>query len=46
MEKLDPLFAGTFERNVLGTLDNKRYARMTAGYEKEQKELIQFHKKG
>ena len=40
IQELDKLFAGAFERNVLGTLDDERYARMTAAYEKEQKELI------
>ncbi len=40
IQELDKLFAGAFERNILGTLDDERYARMTAAYEKEQKELI------
>ena len=40
IQELDKLFAGAFERNVLGTLNDERYARMTAAYEKEQKELI------
>lgn len=41
IQELDKLFASAFERNVLGTLDDERYARMTASYEKEQKELME-----
>lgn len=40
-QELDKLFAGAFERNVLGTLDDECYARMTATYESEQKELME-----
>lgn len=39
MKEIDALFKKAFERNVLGTLDDDRYAQMTADYEQEQKDL-------
>ena len=38
--ELDKLFARIYEDNTLGKLDDARYARMSAGYEAEQKELL------
>ena len=38
---LDKLIEAAFEKNVLGTLRDDLFERMTANYEKEQKELIQ-----
>lgn len=38
--ELDKLFARIYEDNTLGKLDDTRYARMSAGYEAEQKELL------
>lgn len=38
--ELDRLFARIYEDNTLGKLSDERYARMSADYEKEQKELL------
>ncbi len=38
--ELDKLFSRIYEDNTLGKLDDARYARMSAGYEAEQKELL------
>ena len=38
--ELDRLFAQIYEDNTLGKLSDERYARMSADYEKEQKELL------
>ena len=38
---LDKLIEAAFEKNVLGTLRDDLFERMTANYEKEQRELIQ-----
>lgn len=38
---LDKLIQVAFEKNVLGTLRNDLFERMTANYEKEQRKLIQ-----
>ena len=38
---LDKLIEAAFEKNVLGTLRDDLFERMTANYEKEQKELMQ-----
>lgn len=38
--ELDKLFSRIYEDNTLGKLDDARYARMSAAYEAEQKELL------
>ena len=38
--ELDRLFARIYEDHTLGKLSDERYARMSADYEKEQKELL------
>ena len=40
ISELDRLFARIYEDNTLGKLSDERYARMSADYEKEQKELL------
>ena len=40
ISELDKLFARIYEDNTLGKLSDERYARMSADYEKEQKELL------
>ncbi len=40
ISELDKLFARIYEDNALGRLSDERYARMSADYEKEQKELL------
>lgn len=41
IKALDKLIEAAFEKNVLGTLRDDLFTRMTANYEKEQKELLQ-----
>lgn len=41
IEDLDMLISRTYEDNVLGRIDDNRYAKLVSGYEKEQKELIE-----
>lgn len=40
IEDLDILISRTYEDNVLGRINDDRYAKLVSGYEKEQKELI------
>ncbi len=40
IQELDRLFSRIYEDNTLGKLSNERYARMSAAYESEQKELL------
>lgn len=39
--ELDVIISRIYEDNILGKLSDERYMRMSAGYEKEQKDLIQ-----
>lgn len=41
IEELDVIISRIYEDNILGKISNERYMRMSAGYEKEQKDLIQ-----
>jgi hypothetical protein len=41
IEELDVIMSRIYEDNILGKLSDERYMRMSAGYEKEQKDLIQ-----
>ena len=41
IEELDVIMSRIYEDNILGKLSDERYIRMSAGYEKEQKDLIQ-----
>lgn len=41
IEELDVIMSRIYEDNILGKLSDERYMRMSAGYEKEQKNLIQ-----
>ena len=40
IEELDRLISRIYEDNVLGRLSDERYERMSAGYEKEQHDLV------
>lgn len=40
IQELDRLFSRIYEDNALGKLSDERYARMSAAYESEQKELL------
>ena len=40
IQELDRLFSRIYEDNTLGKLSDERYARMSAAYESEQKELL------
>ena len=40
IEELDRLMSRIYEDNVLGRLSDERYERMSAGYEKEQHDLV------
>lgn len=44
-QELDRLFERLYEDNVAGKISDKRYARMSANYEKEQAELTETIKK-
>lgn len=41
IEELDVIMSRIYEDNILGKISDERYMRMSAGYEKEQKDLIQ-----
>lgn len=41
IKELDVIISHIYEDNILGKISDERYMRMSAGYEKEQKDLIQ-----
>lgn len=40
--ELDLIISHLYEDNILGKLNDERYSKMAAGYEKEQKELVKI----
>lgn len=42
IQAIDKAIEGLFEANISGKITDERFAKMTANYEKEQKELLKF----
>lgn len=42
IQAIDKAIEGVFEANISGKITDERFAKMTANYEKEQKELLEL----